>query len=151
MRALVVVPKVLDEDLDRAERLSRNQYSVLAGLSEADGWAMRLGDLAERTGLTISGITRLVSRLADDGLIARRRCGDDGRGFDAVLTQRGFERLERAYPAHLASARRQVIDHLRGFDLEALGQAFGHFGEEEDVDEKGREALPQPGGRSRGR
>ena len=29
MRALVVVPRVLDEDLDEAERLSVNQYAIL--------------------------------------------------------------------------------------------------------------------------
>jgi DNA-binding MarR family transcriptional regulator len=129
MRALVVVPRVLDDDLDRAERLSLNQYGVLMFLSEAEGWRMRIGHLAERTCLTISGMTRLVSRLAEDGLVERRRCDDDGRGFDAVLTQRGFERLQRAYPAHLASARRRVIDHLGSFDLEALSAAFMGIGE----------------------
>jgi DNA-binding MarR family transcriptional regulator len=130
MRALVVVPRVLDEDLDEAERLSVNQYSILMFLSEAEGRRMRLGDLAETTSLTISGITRLVNRLAADGLVERRRCEDDGRGFYAVLTRRGFERLERAYPTHLASARRHVIDHLAGFDLDALAEAFMHFGDE---------------------
>jgi hypothetical protein len=38
--------------------------------------------------------------------------------------------LERAYPTHLASARRQVMDHLTGVDLDALAQAFMHFGSE---------------------
>jgi DNA-binding MarR family transcriptional regulator len=130
MRALVVVPRVLDEDLDRAEHLSVNQYSILVFLSEADGRQMRIGDLAETTSLTISGITRLVNRLAGDGLVERRRCEDDGRGFYAVLTDRGLERLERAYPTHLASARRHVMDHLSEFDLEALSQAFMQFGDE---------------------
>lgn len=136
MRALVVVPKVLDEDLDRAEHLSINQYGILMFLSEAEGRQMRLGDLADRTSLTISGITRLITRLVDEDLVERRRCEDDGRGFFAVLTERGFERLERAYPTHLASARRHVIDHLAGFDLEGLTAAFMHFGAErhEDLD-----------------
>ena len=130
MRALVVVPRVLDEDLDGVERLSVNQYTILMFLSEAPGRQLRIGDLAETTSLTISGITRLVNRLAVEGLVERRRCEDDGRGFYAVLTQRGFERLERAYPTHLASARRQVMDHLAGFDLDALAEAFMHFGVE---------------------
>lgn len=128
MRALVVVPKVLDEELERAEHLSMNQYGILMSLSEQEGWQMRIGDLADRTSLTISGITRLVTRLADEGLVERRRCEDDGRGFFAVLTERGFERLERAYLAHLGGARRHVIDHLAEFDLEALAAAFTQFG-----------------------
>jgi DNA-binding MarR family transcriptional regulator len=130
MRALVVVPRVLDEDLDEAERLSVNQYSVLVFLSEAPDRQMRIGQLAERTSLTISGITRLVNGMVAGGLVERRRCEADGRGFYAVLTEQGRERLERAYPTHLASARRHVMDHLAGFDLDALADAFLHFGDE---------------------
>ena len=130
MRALVVVPRVLDEDLAEAERLSVNQYSVLVFLSTALDRQMRIGDLADTTSLTISGITRLVNRLVDEGLVERKRCEDDGRGFYAVLTPKGFARLEQAYPTHLASARRHVMDHLAGFDLDALAEAFMHFGDE---------------------
>jgi len=130
MRALVVVPRVLDEDLAEAERLSVNQYSILVFLSMAPDRQMRIGDLAETSSLTISGITRLVNRLVADGLVERRRCEDDGRGFYAVLTPLGLERLEQAYPAHLASARRHVMDHLAGFDLDALAEAFLRFGDE---------------------
>jgi DNA-binding MarR family transcriptional regulator len=130
MRALVVVPRVLDEDLDEVERLSVNQYAILMFLSEAEDRRMRLGELAQNTSLTISGITRLVNRLAADGLVERTPCDDDGRGFYASLTPRGLERLERAYPAHLASARAHVIDHLAGFDLDALAEAFLRFGDE---------------------
>jgi DNA-binding MarR family transcriptional regulator len=141
MRALVVVPRVLDEDLEEAERLSLNEYSILMFLSEAEDRKRRLGELAECTSLTISGITRLVTRLADKGLVERRRSDVDGRGFYAALTDRGFERLELAYPAHLASARRHVIDHLGGFDLDALAEAFMSFGDErfEDFARRGTE------------
>ena len=130
MRALVVLPRVLDDDLDRAEHLSLHEYGVLLFLSEAEGQKMRIGDLARRLSLTISGITRLVNRLVDDGLVERNRCEEDGRGFNAVLTRRGLERLERAYPAHLASARRHVIDHLTDFDLDELSKAFMRIGED---------------------
>ena len=130
MRALVVVPRVLDEDLDGVERLSVNQYTILVFLSEARDRQMRIGDLADVTSLTISGITRLVNRLVADGLVERKRCEDDGRGFYAVLTDHGLQRLEQAYPTHLASARRHVMDHLAGFDLDALAAAFMHFGDE---------------------
>jgi hypothetical protein len=32
----------------------------------------------------------------------------DGRGWNAVLTDAGLERLRRAWPTHLASMRRHV-------------------------------------------
>jgi len=132
MRALRVIPRVLEEDLEEAERMSLNEYSILMFLSQAEGWRLRIGDLAQCTSLTISGITRLVSRLADEGLVERQRCDDDGRGFHAVLTEQGLARLERAWPAHLASARRHVIDHLTGFDLDELAEAFMRIGGEKD-------------------
>jgi hypothetical protein len=40
-----------------------------------------------------------------------------------------LRRLKHAYPTHAAGVRRYVIDHLAGFDLGALAQAFEHLGE----------------------
>jgi DNA-binding MarR family transcriptional regulator len=90
---------------------------------------MQLGDLAARTSLTVSGITRIVDRLAAEGLVERVRAGDDARICFAVLTDAGFERLRRAYPVHLAGVRRHVIDRLGDLEFEKLAAAFATFAE----------------------
>ncbi len=111
-RLLVALPRALDEDLLRSTGLSLTQYIVLMHLSESDGNRMRMTDLAVATALSASRITRLVETLRMQGLVVKRPHATDARGSMAVLTEAGRQRLLGAYPAHLASARRRVIDRL---------------------------------------
>jgi DNA-binding MarR family transcriptional regulator len=124
-RAVLVIPRVLDSDLLEFQGLNVTEYSVLFNLSEAPERRLRMGDLANYVSITVSGLTRVVDRLSRQGLVARVRDESDGRGQVAVLTDAGFERLERAWPTHLASVRRHVLDHLGGLDLVALAKAMG--------------------------
>jgi hypothetical protein len=48
-------------------------------------------------------------------------------GWNAVLTDAGLARLERAWPTHLASVRRHVFDHLHGIDLAQAARALQRF------------------------
>jgi DNA-binding MarR family transcriptional regulator len=126
-RALIVVPRVLDAELIAEQHLSMTEYVVLMHLSEAADRRLRMSELAGRCALSLSGMSRVVSRLAVDGLVRRVRAGDDARGAFAVLTDAGLARLEAAYPDHLASVRRHVIDHLEGLDVGALTEALSRF------------------------
>jgi DNA-binding MarR family transcriptional regulator len=129
LRAVVVVPRVLFTELEQAERLGGSEYAVLVALSEAKGRRLRMSDLASVLAMSISGMTRIVDRLAKDGLVERVRDDEDTRMVIAVLTDAGLRRLKRAYPVHLAGVRRSVLDHLDGFDLGALAKAFERFGD----------------------
>ena len=111
-RMLVALPRALDEDLLCATGLSLTQYMVLANLSEADGQSMRMTELAAAAALSASRITRVVENLRDQGLVTKRRHCTDARGYVAELTEAGLLRLRGAYPAHLTSARRRVMDRL---------------------------------------
>ena len=51
--------------------------------------------------MTASGLTRVVDRLVEAGLVARESCPEDRRSWYAVLTPAGRERIEAAVPAHL--------------------------------------------------
>lgn len=59
-------------------------------------------------------MTRVVARLETQGLIERVRSDDDARGWTAVLTGAGGDRLRQAWPSNLASVRRHFLDHLEG-------------------------------------
>jgi DNA-binding MarR family transcriptional regulator len=131
IKAMIVVPRVLFTELQEAERLDGSEYGVLVVLSEAKGRRLRMSELASFTAVSISGMTRIVDRLAKQGLVERVRADDDTRMVIAVLTDDGLRRLKRAYPAHLAGVRRCVIDHLAGFDLGGLAKAFERFGDPE--------------------
>ena len=126
-RAVIVVPRALEAELLAEHNLTLAEYAVLMNLSEEDGRSLRMSDLANRVALSLSGISRVVDRLARDGLVERRRCPSDARGFNAVLTDAGFERLRQAYPTHLRGVREHVVDHLGDLDLRALAHALSRF------------------------
>jgi DNA-binding MarR family transcriptional regulator len=126
-RAIIVVPRAIDADLMREQRLTLNEYAALMHLSEAPERRLRMSELAAECDVSLSGMTRIVGRLEVDGLIERVQCAEDARGSNAVLTDAGLARLEEAYPTHLASVRRHVIDHLGELDLVRLAEALRRF------------------------
>jgi DNA-binding MarR family transcriptional regulator len=119
-RVLHVLPRAVDQDMLRAGQLPLSEYSALMYLSEAPDRLMRMSELAATCDLSLSGMTRIVARLEQRGLVKRVRCESDGRGANAVLTEAGLERLKESWPAHLASIRRHVLVHVQGEDLDTL-------------------------------
>jgi DNA-binding MarR family transcriptional regulator len=126
-RARLTVPRAFDADLLREQRMSLSEYTALMHLSEAPGRRLRMSDLAGAGALSLSGMTRIVNRLEGQGLVRRERSCSDGRGWNAVLTDAGLERLSQAWPTHLASVRRHVFDHLNDVDIPAFATALQRF------------------------
>jgi DNA-binding MarR family transcriptional regulator len=130
-RAVLVLPRVLEADLLESQGLNISEYNVLMNLSEAPDRSLRMRELADVVSITVSGLTRVVERLSRQGLVERVRADSDGRGQVAVLTPAGQRRLQQAWPSHLASVRRHVMDHLDGVDLVALAEALAEIGSTE--------------------
>ena len=128
-RAILRVSRALDDDLLRERSMSMSEYAALMHLSESPGRRLRMTDLACVGALSLSGMTRIVNRLEEQGLVRRERSAADGRSRSAILTDAGLERLREAWPAHLASVRRHVFDHLETSDLAAFTAALEHFAE----------------------
>ena len=95
------VSRRLDEDLRVEHGLSLQEYVSLLILAEAPERRLRMGRLAEALTLSKSGVTRLIDRLVDDGLVVRVTCSSDARGAEARLTDAGLSRLRTAAPTHL--------------------------------------------------
>jgi len=110
----------LDSDLSELNDLPLRSYEVLLLLEDAPGRRLRMSDLSRSVLLSPSGVTRLVDRLESEGLVSRERCPEDGRGYNAVLTAAGDERLQQARATHLAGVRRLFLDKLDGGDLHRL-------------------------------
>ena len=110
----------LDEELEREHGLSLGSYEVLLHLASAPERSLRMGELADRLLLSRSGLTRLVDRLADRGLVERHSCPEDRRGLYARLTPEGVELHRDAQPTHLAGVRRMFIEPLSDSDLDRL-------------------------------
>jgi DNA-binding MarR family transcriptional regulator len=123
-RLMLVLPRKLNADLEREQRMSASEYSVLRHLSEAPRSRMRMSELAQACDMSLSGMTRLAAKLEGQGHLQRLKCADDARGWNAVLTPRGLERLREAWPTHLASVRRHIFAHLGGLDHVELAAAL---------------------------
>ena len=114
----------LDEELEREHGLPLGSYEVLLYLAEAPDRALRMGELADRLLLSRSGLTRLVDRLAAQGLVERTSCPADRRGTYARLTDAGLARFREARPTHLRGVREHFLDRLDEPDLDRLGAAW---------------------------
>jgi DNA-binding MarR family transcriptional regulator len=139
---MLTVPRAFDADLLREQRMSLSEYSALMHLSEAPGRRLRMSDLADAGALSLSGMTRIVTRLEVQNLVHRERSCSDGRGWNAVLTDAGLQRLRQAWPTHLASVRRHMFNHLNNLDVPAFATALQRFAADTHCAEVQRERDP---------
>jgi DNA-binding MarR family transcriptional regulator len=120
------------ESLNRAlaaHDLTLEDYEILVFLSEAPERQLAMSDLADRTLSAKSRLTYRVDRLERAGFVERVRCDRDGRRVWATLTPAGFAMLERAWPTHLASVRRFVVDPVGDDDVDATTRALREMAE----------------------
>ncbi|MFL5885298.1 MAG: MarR family winged helix-turn-helix transcriptional regulator [Thermoleophilaceae bacterium] len=123
----------LDSELERAHGLTLGEYEVLLQLSRAPESRLRMSELADAVLLTKSGLTRLVDRLEGRRLVERTKCPSDLRGFHAVLTGEGRERLREAAPTHVDGIHRLFLDRLEPGEAERLAQVWRRLGADGDA------------------
>jgi len=121
LRAHAALTAELDAQLQAEHGLSLSSYEVLLFLADSDTGRMRMSELARSVLLSRSGLTRLVDRLAQEGLIRREECPDDARGTFAVITPAGRELFERARPTHLAGVRELFLSRFSQAEQRRLG------------------------------
>lgn len=88
----------IDKRLVESGALPLPWYDVLVTLETADQGRLRMSDLAERVLLSQSGLTRLVDRLVDKGLVERATCPADRRVLYASLTEAGRQARRASWP-----------------------------------------------------
>ena len=94
------VLRELDRSLDREQRMMVSEFDVLITLDNAPGGRLRMTDLAEAAMLSSGGMTRIVVRLEQRGLVRRDPAPDDARAVHASLTDAGRSDLARARITH---------------------------------------------------
>ena len=124
MRAGLALTRVMDRDAAATGRLLFSEHHILVTLSQGSPEGIRPTDLAERSGLTKSGLTRALDRLETQQLIERRACPSDARGQLIVMTAHGRRVLKRSAPEHFRSIARNFADHLTDRELEVVTTAF---------------------------
>src|SRR2546428_6582476 len=79
----------LEAELIESEDMTLAEFDVLIQLAMAPDRRLRMTELSDRVRLSHSGVTRLVDRLTQAGLVKRARCDADRRGDIAASTAAG--------------------------------------------------------------
>jgi DNA-binding MarR family transcriptional regulator len=87
-------------------------FEILLRLARSDHQRLRMTDLAAQAGLTPSGLSRAVDRLAREGLVERTTCTEDARGAYAQLTAKGNKVTVAAVKKHVDDIQEHFIDVL---------------------------------------
>jgi len=123
LQAHATLMRQLDTELRADTGLRLADFDVLAQLAEAGG-EVRMTELAARTLLSRSGLTRRVARLVDEGLVRRATVTEDGRGVVVALTDAGVARVTETVPVHLRGVSKLFVERLDDQELAVLETAL---------------------------
>lgn len=110
--------------LDVELGLLPEEADLLVLLSAAPEQRLRMADVSASLRLSKSGVTRLVDRLAERGLVVRAACPKDRRVVYAGLTAEGGQVAAAAAPALAAGVAQQLAGRFSAADLDALTAAL---------------------------
>lgn len=116
--------KTFEQELQAARGLPLAWYDVLIQLSTAPEGRLRMQALADTVILSRSGLTRLIDRMENAGLVRREPSQEDRRGYYAILTDEGRRVFLRAKPVHEGGIHDHFTRHLNDTDLQAVAAAF---------------------------
>jgi DNA-binding MarR family transcriptional regulator len=123
LHAQATLMRQLDAELFADTGLRLADFDVLAQLAEAGG-ELRMTELAARTLVSRSGLTRRVARWVDEALVRRANATGDGRGVVVALTDAGVARVTETVPVHLRGVSRLFVERLDEQELAVLETAL---------------------------
>jgi MarR family transcriptional regulator, 2-MHQ and catechol-resistance regulon repressor len=121
------VTQRIDEDLRDQVGIDIQTYDALLHTKEAGKAGIRMTDLADRVLLTKAGLTALVDRLEDRGLLARQPAREDRRVKRIVLTPAGWELFRQAAAVHNATVEQWFHQHLDENTAQPLAQTLARI------------------------
>ncbi len=115
---------ILDSELQAERGISLRWYDVLAHLEDAED-GLRMSEVANRILSSKSGLTRVIDRMEDAGLVRRERPRDDRRVINVFITPAGLKTLEAARAVHRRGIQEHFLGQLSEKDIAALSKSLG--------------------------
>jgi DNA-binding MarR family transcriptional regulator len=116
--------ELLGRELEEQVGIPLVFFDVLIHVGAAPEGRLTMSRLSSDVALTTGGVTRLVDRMADAGLVVRQNCPNDRRSVHVVLTPEGQAVLQRAVAAHIEGIDRHLMGPLSASDRSALERAL---------------------------
>ena len=124
-RGFQALQRRLDSELARQlaedSQLLLSDYEVLVAVT-AHPEGLRGFALAELLGWDKTRLSHRIKAMVEDGLVAKRPCPGDRRGYVVVATAKGRRVIQKAAPGHVGAVRRMFIDLLTDDELDVLGE-----------------------------
>jgi DNA-binding MarR family transcriptional regulator len=114
---------LLDAELQQEAGIPQRWYDVLVHVEDFPE-GIRMNELAEQILYSKSGLTRVVDRMEEAGLVKRVRPENDRRSIHIVLTGKGAKKMEEARRHHRDGIDRHFARHLTEADVKALTRAL---------------------------
>jgi len=119
---------ILNNRFDRGlGGLGFNEFLILFHLSQAEDQKMRRVDIADKIGMTASGVTRLLLPMEKVGYIKSGPNEDDARVRLVVLSPGGDQRLTEALE-RIEVLVEDIIPTEKSKELEALSELLVEIG-----------------------
>jgi DNA-binding MarR family transcriptional regulator len=115
---------MLGRELEQACDIPLVWFDVLIKVGGAPEGRLTMSKLSTDIALTTGGVTRLVDRMVQSGLVARQNCPSDRRSVHVILTPEGHATLNKAIAQHIESIDRHLMAPLTAADRAALGKAL---------------------------
>jgi DNA-binding MarR family transcriptional regulator len=125
-RANAVLLRRFDSGLGSHHGISYSDFQLLNHLARAPGGKLRRVDLAERLGLSPSGVTRSLLPLEKIGLVTRESDPRDARVGYACLTAAGAELAANATDV-VDVVSRDALRSLPPAQIKALAELLGQI------------------------
>ena len=119
-----ISPICSGRELEQSVGIPLIWFDVLIHIGGAEGGQLTMSKLSNEIALTTGGVTRLVDRMVEAGLVARQNCPSDRRSVHVVLTPNGQATLRSAIGAHIEGIDRHLVAPLNESDRTALKVAL---------------------------
>jgi DNA-binding MarR family transcriptional regulator len=114
---------ILDAELQAERGITLGWYDALVHIEEAEE-GLRMNELASRILFSKSGLTRVIDRMEEAGLVRRERPADDRRVVKVYITPAGLEALQAARSVHRRGIQEHFVQHLTQRQLAALAHTL---------------------------
>jgi len=85
---------------------------------------LTMTQLASAIMFSKSGLTRLIDRIEEAGLVQRLACPGDRRSLHIALTEAGLEKYRQALPIHLETVKRHFAAYIEDGEAPAVESAL---------------------------
>src|SRR3989440_4366097 len=111
---------ILTRELESACGLPLTWFDVLAQLRGAPAQRLTMTQLASAILFSKSGLTRLIDRMEEAGLVQRLARPGDRRRLHLALTDAGAEKYRQAVPIHLDHVKRYFAAYIQDSEAAAV-------------------------------